>query len=206
MRGVRASLDSGICGGNHKERRESKRLRGRAGGRWPDTRSARALAWGGRLSGGRDRRRRRSGAGAGDRQCAGAADSRRAHMLAAARVCCADPDSLGALPARARRIGRGRAPAGGQKGAAKAVHSQRAPRRRARVDRAVITRGGAATAARYAFGAACIGVAMLLDMSPAGGLLHPRELLIVGVVAAGWFGDVGPGLLAAFLSAALIFD
>ena len=64
-----------------------------------------------------------------------------------------------------------------------------------------VSRGKRAIALRYALAPACVGVAMLLHVSPVGPLFHPMGLFILGVVAAAWFGGPGPGVLAAFLSA-----
>jgi PAS domain S-box-containing protein len=54
---------------------------------------------------------------------------------------------------------------------------------------------------RYALAPLCIGLAVLLHLSPGGPLFHPMGLFILGVVAAAWFGGPGPGVFAAFLSA-----
>jgi PAS domain S-box-containing protein len=62
----------------------------------------------------------------------------------------------------------------------------------------------AAIALRYALAPACAGVAMLLHSSPVGAFFHPMGLFILGVLAAAWFGGAGPGVLAAFLSAAAL--
>jgi PAS domain S-box-containing protein len=64
-----------------------------------------------------------------------------------------------------------------------------------------VSRGKRAIALRYALAPACVGVALLLHVSPVGPLFHPMGLFILGVVAAAWFGGPGPGVLAAFLSA-----
>jgi PAS domain S-box-containing protein len=64
--------------------------------------------------------------------------------------------------------------------------------------------GKAALALRYALAAACIGLAALLHVSPVGPLLHPTGPFIFGVVAAAWFGGLGPGIFAAFLSAVVL--
>ena len=81
------------------------------------------------------------------------------------------------------------------------MHSQGTARRRARVSRGVNVRGNGVIALRYALASACIGVAILLHVSPVGPLFHPMGLFILGVVAAAWFGGPGPGVFAAFLSA-----
>ena len=64
--------------------------------------------------------------------------------------------------------------------------------------------GKPAIALRYTLAPACVGVGVLLYLSPAGSLLHPTGPFVLGVVAAAWFGGAGPGVLAAFLSA-LVF-
>ena len=69
---------------------------------------------------------------------------------------------------------------------------------------ATVWRGKPAIALRYALAPACVGVAALLHLSPAGPLLHPMGLFILGVVAAAWFGGAGPGVFAAFLSAIVL--
>src|SRR5882672_8770040 len=78
---------------------------------------------------------RRGAARAGDRRRPRTSVRRHAHRLTAGDVYCADPGSLGALPARSRRIGRRGAAARGKKSAAQAVHPKRAARRGARVGR-----------------------------------------------------------------------
>ena len=62
-------------------------------------------------------------------------------------------------------------------------------------------RDKAAIALRYALAPACIGLAILLHITPLGSLFHPSGMFILGVVTAAWFGGCGPGVLAAFLSA-----
>ena len=56
-------------------------------------------------------------------------------------------------------------------------------------------------AGRYALAPACISVAVLLHVSPVGPLFHPTGPFILAVLVAAWFGGVGPGVFAAFLSA-----
>ena len=57
---------------------------------------------------------------------------------------------------------------------------------------------------RYALAPADIGLAALLHVSPVGPFLHPLGLFLLGVVAAAWFGGLGPGVFAAFLSAVVL--
>jgi PAS domain S-box-containing protein len=57
---------------------------------------------------------------------------------------------------------------------------------------------------RYGLAAACIGIAALLHVSPVGPLLHPTGPFVLGVVAAAWFGGLGPGIFAAFLAAVVL--
>ena len=57
-----------------------------------------------------------------------------------------------------------------------------------------------AAALRYALAPACIALAALLHLSPAGPFLHPTGLFVFAVIAAAWFGGAGPGLLAAVLA------
>jgi PAS domain S-box-containing protein len=57
-----------------------------------------------------------------------------------------------------------------------------------------------AVALRYALAPACILLAVLLYLSPAGPMLHPTGLFAITVVAAAWFGGAGPGFLAAVLA------
>ena len=73
-----------------------------------------------------------------------------------------------------------------------------------RVGCRVILRAEAALALRYALAPACIGAAVVLHLSPAGPYLHTTGVLLLGVVAAAWFGGLGPALLAALL-ATLVF-
>ena len=57
---------------------------------------------------------------------------------------------------------------------------------------------------RYALAPACIVVSVLLCLLLAGlegGTSHPTGPFVLGVLAAAWFGGVGPGILAAFLAA-----
>jgi len=58
----------------------------------------------------------------------------------------------------------------------------------------------AAVALRYALAPACVLLAMLLHLSPAGEALNPTGLFTIAVVAAAWFGGAGPGFLAAVLA------
>src|SRR5712671_1150213 len=55
-------------------------------------------------------------------------------------------------------------------------------------------------ALRYALAPVCIAVTVLLNISAVGPFLHPTALFLAGVVAAAWFGGVGPGFLAALLA------
>jgi len=64
--------------------------------------------------------------------------------------------------------------------------------------------GKTAVALRYAVAPMCVAVAALLQVSPAGELSQPIGYFVLGVVAAGWFGGSGPGILAAFLSALVL--
>ena len=64
-----------------------------------------------------------------------------------------------------------------------------------------VSRAKLAIALRYALAPACIGVSVLLYVSPVGTLFHPTGPFILGVLAAAWFGGVGPGVFAALLSA-----
>ena len=57
-----------------------------------------------------------------------------------------------------------------------------------------------AVALRYALAPACILLAVLVHLSPAGPFLHPTGLFVFAVIAAAWFGGAGPGLLAAVLA------
>lgn len=43
----------------------------------------------------------------------------------------------------------------------------------------------------------CIAVAVLLNISVIGPFLHPNGLFLACIVAAAWFGGVGPGFLVA---------
>ena len=61
-------------------------------------------------------------------------------------------------------------------------------------------RGPALRALHYALASVCIALAALLHLSPAGPLLHPTGLFVLGVIAAAWFGGVGPGFFAALLA------
>ena len=58
----------------------------------------------------------------------------------------------------------------------------------------------AAVALRYALAPACILLAVLLHLSPAGETLHPTGLFAIAVLAAAWFAGAGPGFLAAVLA------
>jgi len=62
--------------------------------------------------------------------------------------------------------------------------------------------GGRVTQAalRYALAPACVLLAVLLQLSPAGPTFHPTGLFAIAVVAAAWFGGAGPGFLAAVLA------
>ena len=57
-----------------------------------------------------------------------------------------------------------------------------------------------AAALRYALAPACVLLAVLLHLSPAGATLHPTGLFAIAVLAAAWFGGAGPGFLAAVLA------
>jgi PAS domain S-box-containing protein len=52
----------------------------------------------------------------------------------------------------------------------------------------------------YALAPLYIALATLLHVSPAGALLHPTGLFVLAVIAAAWFGGVGPGFFAALLA------
>src|SRR5262245_3869639 len=58
-----------------------------------------------------------------------------------------------------------------------------------------------AIAMRYALALVCAGAAALLQRSPVGPLFHTTGPFILAVLAAAWFGGIGPGLLTAFLAA-----
>jgi PAS domain S-box-containing protein len=58
-----------------------------------------------------------------------------------------------------------------------------------------------ALALRYALAPACILLAVLLHRTPAGSVLSGAGLFLFAVLAAAWFGGVGPGLVAAVLAA-----
>ena len=65
----------------------------------------------------------------------------------------------------------------------------------------------AAVALRYALAPACVLLAVLVHLSPAGSLFPYGGLFVLAVVGAAWFGGAGPGFLAAALSAlALVFS
>jgi PAS domain S-box-containing protein len=68
----------------------------------------------------------------------------------------------------------------------------------------VIKSNPANTAWRYALAPLCIGVAVLLHLSPVGPLSHPIGFFILGVVAAAWLGGTGTGIFAAFLAAIVL--
>ena len=55
-------------------------------------------------------------------------------------------------------------------------------------------------ALRYALAIASVAVAAFLQVSPFGPLLHATELFLACVLAAAWFGGVGPGCVAALLA------
>ena len=57
-----------------------------------------------------------------------------------------------------------------------------------------------AVALRYALAPACVLLAALLHLSPAGPWLHPTGLFAIAVLVAAWFGGAGPGFLAAVLA------
>ena len=61
-----------------------------------------------------------------------------------------------------------------------------------------------ATTLRYALAPACVAAAVLLRVSPLGSYFYPTEPFILGVVAAAWFGGVGPGVFAALLAAVTV--
>jgi len=72
---------------------------------------------------------------------------------------------------------------------------------------------GRSAAVRYALSAVCIAVALLVQLSISGfvpawsqspPLIHPTGLFQISVVAAAWFGGVGPGLLAAVLATLIL--
>jgi PAS domain S-box-containing protein len=110
---------------------------------------------------------------------------------------------------RSARLRRGRpdppgrrAGAESEESAAQAMHPQGTARRDVRAGQGLtVPRGKLAIALRYALAPACVGAAVLLHVSPAGSLLHPTGPYVLGVLAAAWFGGVGPGVFAAFLSA-----
>ena len=58
-----------------------------------------------------------------------------------------------------------------------------------------------ALALQYGWAPACILLAVLVQLSPAGPALHPTGLFAIAVVAAAWFGGAGAGFLAAGLAA-----
>jgi PAS domain S-box-containing protein len=53
---------------------------------------------------------------------------------------------------------------------------------------------------RYALAPACIVLAVLLHLSPAGPTLNPTGPFVIAVLIAAWFGGAGPGLVAAVLA------
>jgi len=55
-------------------------------------------------------------------------------------------------------------------------------------------------ALQYALAPACVALAALLHLTPAGPFLHPTGPFVIAVLAVAWFGGAGPGLLAAVLS------
>jgi PAS domain S-box-containing protein len=57
-----------------------------------------------------------------------------------------------------------------------------------------------AVALRYALAPACVLLAVLLHLSPAGPALNPTGLLAIGVLVTAWFGGAGPGFIAAVLA------
>jgi PAS domain S-box-containing protein len=68
----------------------------------------------------------------------------------------------------------------------------------------VSARGQALTALRYALAPTCIVLAALLHLSPIGAFLHPTGLFVLAVIAAAWFGGVGPGFFAALLATLVV--
>ena len=58
-----------------------------------------------------------------------------------------------------------------------------------------------AVALRYALAPACVLLAVLLHLSPAGSLFPYGGLFFLAVVGAAWFGGAGPGCLTAVLGA-----
>ena len=61
-------------------------------------------------------------------------------------------------------------------------------------------RGDALKALHYALAPIAIAAAALLHFSALGPFLHPTGLFILGVIAAAWFGGVGPGFFAALIA------
>ena len=61
-------------------------------------------------------------------------------------------------------------------------------------------RGTPTIALRYALAVGCVAAAVLLHISLASPHLDPTGLFVLAVVAAAWFGGVGPGLFAALLA------
>jgi len=59
----------------------------------------------------------------------------------------------------------------------------------------------AAVALRYALAPACVLLAVLVHLSPAGSLFPPAALFVFAVLGAAWFGGPGPGFLTAALGA-----
>lgn len=57
-----------------------------------------------------------------------------------------------------------------------------------------------AVALRYALAPACILLAVIVYLSPAGPMLSLAGLFVFAVLAAAWFGGAGPGLVAAVLA------
>jgi PAS domain S-box-containing protein len=58
-----------------------------------------------------------------------------------------------------------------------------------------------AVALRYALAPACVLLAVLVHLSPAGSLFPPAGLFVFAVLGAAWFGGPGPGVLSAALGA-----
>ena len=60
------------------------------------------------------------------------------------------------------------------------------------------------TALHYALAPICIALAAALHLSPLGAFLHPTGLFVLAVIAAAWFGGVGPGFFAAVLATLVV--
>jgi len=58
-----------------------------------------------------------------------------------------------------------------------------------------------AVALRYVLAPACVALAVLVYLSPAGSMLSLSGLFVFAVLATAWFGGAGPGLVAAVLAA-----